>query len=578
VLGKQDDQGLFETASQLEADELDEMGLYGQMARYGAEIFKDEDVAHMYDTENERPSTPPSLLARARLLQHDEDISEREVIRCCKYDLRWKVALGLDLETTDKPFARTTFQAFRYRLTLHDDEGIIFEKSLQRAAEIGLLGDKLEVALDSSPIRGRGAVEDTYQQLSSQIGSVLRAVATSEGLEVEPLADDWELSRHLEADSIKGSELVDWDDAEQVDAFLEGLLEEAYRAIELAETHQTAEASVELLERIIDEDVDDNPPDQDTPTVAEGTARERIVSTSDPEMRHGRKSQQGTYDDRKGHIGVDLESRLVLDVEVTAPSYPEGKLTKDAIQRIEAATDRSIEEVLGDSAYGTRRALKHISDLDVDLRTKMPQPNASWRFGGDDFEVSEDGQEVVCPNDQTPNRSYRKEDGWQHFFAESDCQECPLQEQCTNAARRTFFVADDFHERRRRRQWANSKEGRLKLRRRTRVEHALGRLKQWGAGQARYCGRDKTEAQWMWTAAAANLSLIWDAQEAEAPDRREDSGTYRPCMPSSEPSYRRRRRVSGSRASLRSFGPISIHRTLRPTGLRKRDEPGAMVS
>ncbi|MFB6371538.1 MAG: transposase, partial [Bradymonadaceae bacterium] len=159
MLGTQDDQrGLFETASQLDAEDLDEMGLYGQMARYGSEIFQDEDFAHMYDTENGRPSTPPSILARARVLQHYEGISEREVIQRCKYDLRWKAALGLDLETTEKPFARTTFQAFRYRLTLHDEEGLIFEKSLQRAAERGLLDEKLDIALDSSPVRGRGAV------------------------------------------------------------------------------------------------------------------------------------------------------------------------------------------------------------------------------------------------------------------------------------------------------------------------------------------------------------------------------------------------------------------------------------
>ncbi|MFB6371539.1 MAG: transposase, partial [Bradymonadaceae bacterium] len=312
---------------------------------------------------------------------------------------------------------------------------------------------------------------------------------------------------------------------------------------------------VELLERIIDEDVDEDPDDQDKPTVAEGTAEERIISTTDPEMRHGRKSQQGTYDGHKAHIGLDVESGLILDVEVTAPSQAEGELIGDAIERIEAATDRSIEQVLGDSAYGTRAALEQVSDLDVDLRTKMPQPNASWQFGADDFDVSSDGQDVVCPNGETPARTYRKDDGWQHFFAESDCQNCPLREQCTRASRRTFFVADDFHERRRRREWAQSKEGRLELRRRVRVEHGLGRLKQWGAGQARYCGRDKTEAQWKWTATAANLSLIWNDRDAEAPDRRGDRSKWGPFIGSNEALCRHQRRVPGAVAVVRRCAP-----------------------
>jgi transposase len=515
MLGTEDPQrGMFEAASQLDDDEIEEMGLYGQMARYGSELFEDEDFAHMYDTENGRPSTPPSLLARARLLQHYEDISEREVIRRCKYDLRWKVALGLDLQTTEKPFARTTFQAFRYRLTLHDEDGMVFEKSIERAREVDLLDEELEVALDSSPVRGQGAVEDTYQEISSQIGSVLRAVADSEGCDVEALAEDHGVARHIKEDSIKGSELVDWSDDEDVDRFLAGLLEDTCRVVKLARRKEAGQSEVALLERIIDEDVDLDPDDGDGPTIAQGTARERIVSTSDPEMRHGRKSSTGTYDGHKAHIGVDVGSDIIVDVEVTAPSEAEGEHIEDSVERIEARTACEVGVALGDSAYGTREGRRQADKADIELRTKMPSPNASWQLGADDFEVSDDGREVTCPEGHTSTRSHKKGDGIQHYFAESDCADCPLKDKCTNADRRTFFVAGDFHEKKRRRQWAKTPEGRRTLRRRVGVEHAIGRLKQWGAGQARYAGRAKTKGQWAWTAAIANLSIIWDHRDA----------------------------------------------------------------
>jgi hypothetical protein len=44
------------------------------------------------------------------------------------------------------------------------------------------------------------------------------------------------------------------------------------------------------------------------------------------------------------------------------------------------------------------------------------------------------------------------------------------------------------------------------------VEHAIGRIKYLGAGTARYFGRTKTKAQWLWTAAVVNLSLTWHQQ------------------------------------------------------------------
>jgi hypothetical protein len=41
------------------------------------------------------------------------------VVQCCRFDLRWKVALNLELYSTRAPFAKSTFQAFRVRRTLH---------------------------------------------------------------------------------------------------------------------------------------------------------------------------------------------------------------------------------------------------------------------------------------------------------------------------------------------------------------------------------------------------------------------------------------------------------------------------
>ena len=74
----------------------------------------------------------------------------------------------------------------------------------------------------------------------------------------------------------------------------------------------------------------------------------------------------------------------------------------------------------------------------------------------------------------------------------------------------------DFHDRRAREHYAASAEGRGLLRQRLAVEHAIGRLKNRGAGAARYCGRVKTRAQWLWSAAVANFTLAWGKAAPEA--------------------------------------------------------------
>ena len=52
----------------------------------------------LYTKERGRPSVPPSQLCVALLLQAREAVSDDEAIQRTAYDLRWKVALGLDVD------------------------------------------------------------------------------------------------------------------------------------------------------------------------------------------------------------------------------------------------------------------------------------------------------------------------------------------------------------------------------------------------------------------------------------------------------------------------------------------------
>ncbi len=138
MLGKRDRQRhLFAAATQLGSTVLGQLGFYGQLATAAHPLFEDEDFQAAYCADNGRPSCPPSMLATARLLQHYEGVSDAEVVERCRYDLRWKVALDLDLASIQAPFVKSTFQAFRVRLTLHAQEGLVFERSVQAARQAG---------------------------------------------------------------------------------------------------------------------------------------------------------------------------------------------------------------------------------------------------------------------------------------------------------------------------------------------------------------------------------------------------------------------------------------------------------
>lgn len=519
MLGKRDPQRkLFTTNTLIGEEALAKMGFHGVLAREGHRLFRDEDFAAIYSKETGRPSVPPSVLALATLLQYFDKVSDAEVVERCRYDLRWKAALHLDLHSIDAPFAKSTFQGFRLRLTLHEKEGLLFENSVKAAVEAGLVPKRLRIAVDSSPIRGRGAVKDTFNLLSDAIRGVIGKVARDAGQDAEAVAESRGLVRHVTGKSIKGSSEVDWQDKVEVDRFLAELLADCEKAVGLAEEAGCAGEEVSLLLRVTDQDIDPDGPNGG-PTIRRGVARERMPSVADPEMRHGRKSSGTTYDGHKAHVAVESESGIVTSVDVTAPSEPEGGCFGDLVEETEELTGSVVEEALGDSAYGTARTISEANRRKIQLVTKMPKKGKRG-FAPGDFVVSEDGRHGVCPAGVASARAHKLGDGTVLKWSPADCGACRHQAKCTRGKARELRVGPGFHDRRKRESYAWSEDGRRKLRERIRVEHAIGRLKRKGAGRSRFFGRAKTKYQLLMTAAVVNLSLVFNRVAGEHPARK----------------------------------------------------------
>lgn len=513
MLGKRDRQGrLFSAATQLGREVVERMGFYGNVALRGDDLFKDEDFGAVYCADNGRPSVPPSLLAKARLLQHYDGVSDAETVERCRYDLRWKVALDLDIASVEAPFAKSTFQAFRVRLTLHEKEGLAFERSVKEAKKAGLLPKRLCLALDSSPVRGRGALKDTFNLLSDAIVAVLRAVARKRKAPVEDMAREAGVERHVETASIKGSEVVDWGTAEDVSRFLRGLLQDCRRVVDLAGAAECATDEVALLTKVVAQDVEESGPGGQ-PRIRQGVAPDRVVSIHDPEMRHGRKSSGKTYNGHKAHAAVEVTSGVITAVDVTAPGQSDGSMVAPLLEQSGQITGCEVAQALGDTAYSSRAALAQATAAGVDLVTKMP-PDPAGRLPLGHFQVSEDHRHAVCPAGIESIHVGRLRDGLVHEWSPAACGACSLKARCTKTAAKNLSVPPDFHERRRRERYALSEDGRRLLRLRMAIEHAFGRTKNLGARVSRCFGRKKTRAQWLWTAATANLLLVWNRQEA----------------------------------------------------------------
>ena len=213
MLGHREPQGDLFRPDHALSDHVGEKTFYGRLARQGAEWFRDEDFVALYREDFGRPSVPPSQLCVALLLQAHDGVSDEEAIARSAFDLRWKVALGLEL--AEKLCAKSTLQRFRAQLLLHEATGQIFDSGVEACRTAGLLKrTTLSAAIDTTPILGRGAVRDTYNLVSDGIRLVVEEACRLKVWEQDEIVEAEGLSRHF-APSFKGSLDLDWSEAER---------------------------------------------------------------------------------------------------------------------------------------------------------------------------------------------------------------------------------------------------------------------------------------------------------------------------------------------------------------------------
>jgi hypothetical protein len=214
VIGKRKKQAaLFDVGNVFDL-ELDPGSFHAQLALAGPALFPEDAFVDLYSNRIGRPSVPPAELALLLLLQYHARVSDQEAVERSAFDLRWCAVLR---RPAGKPLcARTTLILFRTRLALHDASDRLFDRTLQYAQATGLLpAGALRVLLDTKPIVGRGAVEDTFNLLARSMDRLLRALAEATAQPVALWAAEHELAEYVRRrdTSLKGAAAVDWTDA-----------------------------------------------------------------------------------------------------------------------------------------------------------------------------------------------------------------------------------------------------------------------------------------------------------------------------------------------------------------------------
>lgn len=361
-------------------------------------------------TPEGRAAWPAPLLFALLLLRHSEaGLSRVGAVRRASTDAVWRAALRLPW-TSSPPDEKTLreFEAF-LRAPHPSVKRPRFEVAFEHWTRLclerpGLVADPVWM-IDSTPMWCFGAVLDTIRLLGDGLRSLGKRWARARTTDLATVALEWKEPLLL-ARSTKGYfEGTDWADDDARSSTLAKLAESVTRVTELVlgalesvrENKRVPLARLARnLVRVVSEDLEAT--ESGAMQVIERTTSARLISYTDPEAQHFRKSKSKVCHGFKLHALGDAVSGLVLSLSVTPGGAHDSTQLHPLVARARELYGE-LRELLADTAYGgvgVRTATRDRHGVTV-LAPPVANSSKGDGLGKEDFAIDFEAMRATCP-------------------------------------------------------------------------------------------------------------------------------------------------------------------------------------
>lgn len=558
---------------------------YDVLERYGELLIRGSDFPPWDGSRGGQEPWSSVVLSKLVLIQRRHGWTDRETVRRARADLEVKACLGLGVE--EEGPSQPTLCRHRQRMQELGLDETYLARFVDLVKALELLDADAGVAVDTVPVTGAGQVQDTFNLLAASIRKGLFRLADQLQEQREAVASRLGLERYLarSVKGSAGIDWSDEEQrrkflAEVVSEArcLQKAIAEAVKASEAARLEGPAQASPEEQGPQPEDDPEGGTagpvqlslvgePESDAPTrpvqpvddpskavelgaelraassqldkiiahdvetdeagtvsgIRQVAAADRLISSTDPDMRHGRKSASSLITGFKAQIVAAIAYGWILATRVIAANRHDGKDLPALVRHLEALGLQPAYW-LGDHAYGTLDNHLHFRLRNEDptrpsaeLVARNARPGNGGSFTKDEFAIDFETRQLTCPAGNTCTAIWATQQGrrgWLFKFAEADCSGCPLRGQCLNPkasqqTRRTIFVVEE-RERvlRAHLQRRQEPDFRQKLAQRQVVERANAGFAQCGGKQAQRWGIPATQFDSNLSALAYNLRAL----------------------------------------------------------------------
>ncbi len=475
-----------------------------------------------------RKAWPAVVLLTLLLLRWSEQgMGRRTAVRRAATDATWRAAMGLAFGD-DTPSERTVRDFERFLLQRHGDTHVpryllVHEHIVRACLEAGVVAAPPAWAMDSTPMWCYGAVRDTVRLLGDGLRMLAGDWARATRQRRAEVAAAWDCP-FLLAKSTKGAFSVEWREPGAASTAITHLAEAVLQAVtRVRGAIPTVRAGLRTrllrrcrqLVRVITCDLETDA--QGHLVVAQRVAADRLVSITDPEARHGRKSKSQTFEGFKIHVLGDVLSGLVMAVAVTHGNAHDSVPAHRLIRRAQQLYGK-LGQVLADTAYGGAR-LRHVVRRLEGVELLAPPPPVNGKegtVGKRELDIDFDAGKYTCAGGvvtEIVRHVWSSEHGVHVpcvVWPTAACDACPLSGKCRGkekGGRRILLHPYERELRAAREVWRNPAT-RTTYRTRSQCERLVNQLTRYGGRQARAFGLGAAQLQAHLIAMRSNLCLL----------------------------------------------------------------------
>ncbi len=177
------------------------------------------------------------------------------------------------------------------------------------------------------------ATQDTITLIRSAIRALLRAADHVLRAELRAVVS----SGDAYTDTAKP--VIDWTDAGEREALIHSRARDWYALLAVLDGWAPAQDVAEAARLLATGAGATLEQDGDVLRIARKVARDRVISTVDPEARHGHKTVRRSFDGYKGHVAEDPYSEVITATGVTAGNVGDAGPAAELLADILASPD-----------------------------------------------------------------------------------------------------------------------------------------------------------------------------------------------------------------------------------------------